>query len=65
VAFRFHHSLDEEEPALVIDLHPQSAAVDCIATNMRSTVTGGDSAGTGIDQIVAADSRSVALRQPF
>src|SRR5882724_2316810 len=52
-------------PSSVIDLHPQSADVDFIAVKTRRAVTSSNRARAGIDQIVAADPRAVALRQPF
>ena len=52
-------------PSLVIYLHPQAATVDFIAAKTRIAVTRGNRARAGVDQIVASDSRAVALRQPL
>src|SRR5882672_8679064 len=52
-------------PSSVIDLHSQSPGIEFAAANTRRAVARGNGAGTGVDQIVAADTGAVTLRQPL
>src|SRR5216683_71095 len=47
----------------VIYLHPQSTTIDFITVKTCIAVASRNGARTGVDQIVAADPRAVALRQ--
>ena len=48
----------------IVDLHPQSTRIKFISTDTLRAVARRDRAGTGVDEVVAADAGAMAKRQP-